>query len=103
LEITELSSKFESVAPLTKSDPRRPHGLAIREDFQGTVEEAESHRYHVATYDCKCGIGYRIFVDEVHYDLGGRFQNYVKGVLEYVHKSGRQHPDIIHIPMEAEF
>jgi hypothetical protein len=81
----------------------RPHGLAVREDFAGTVENAPQYPYHVATYDCSCGVGYRIFVDVVHYDLGGRFQNYVKDVLEYVHKNGGPHPDVIGIPMEAEF
>jgi hypothetical protein len=80
-----------------------PHGLAIREGFLGAVEHADRHRYHVATYDCPCGVGYRIFVNEVHYDLGRQFQNNVKDLLEYVHKNGGPHPDVIQIPMEAEF
>ena len=81
----------------------RPRGLAVREGFVGSLEDAEHYRYHVATYDCSCGVGYRIFVDEVHYDLGRQFQTYVKDVLEYVHKNGGPHPDVIGIPMEAKF
>jgi hypothetical protein len=40
------------------------------------------YRYHVATYDCSCGVGSKILVDEVHYDLGKQFQGFVKGALE---------------------
>jgi hypothetical protein len=82
----------------------KPHGLAIREDYAGEVEHASLHPYHVATYDCKCGkVGYRIFVNETHYDLGGRFQRYVAQVLEDLHTHNEKHPDVIQIPMDAEF
>ncbi len=80
-----------------------PHGLAVREGFTGTVEHAERHPYHVATYDCKCRTGYRIFVNEVHYGDGQRFQKFVATVLEHIHAHSAQHPDVIQIPMEAEF
>ena len=80
------------------------HGLAVREGFMGTVEHAEHYRYHVATYDCKCGtVGYRIFVNETHYDLGQRFQQYIERMLEDVHTHNGNHPDVIQIPREAEF
>ena len=83
----------------------RPHGLAVREGFTGTVEHAEQHPYHVATYDCKCGTeGYRIFVDEVHYGDARRFQQFVATALENIHaQNAARHPDVIQIPMEAEF
>lgn len=81
----------------------RPHGLAVREDFTGTVERAEQYPYHAATYDCKCGIGYRIFVDQIHYGDAQRFQKYVACTLENLHTQNAKHPNIIQIPMEAEF
>ncbi len=81
-----------------------PHGLAVREGFTGTVEHAAHYPYHMATYDCKCGTaGYRIFVDQTHYDLGQRFQQYVARILEDLHAHNEKHPDVIQIPMEAEF
>jgi hypothetical protein len=81
----------------------RPHGLAVREDFHGTVEYAEHYPYHAATYDCKCGTaGYRIFVDQVHYGEGQRFQKYVATILEGIHSHNARHPEVIQIPMEAE-
>ena len=81
----------------------RPHGLAVREGIPGTVEDAEHYPYHVATYDCECGTGYRTFVNQTHYDLGQRFQKYVAQVLQDIHTYNAKHPDIIQIPMEAEF
>ena len=81
----------------------RPHGLAVREGFTGTVENAKNYPYHVWTHECNCGTKYRIFVDQVHYDLGERFGNYVGQSLDYVHANGVLHPDVIGIPMEAEF
>jgi hypothetical protein len=81
----------------------RPHSIAVREEFTGIVEDAEQYPYHVATYGFKCGAGYRIFVNQTHYDLRRQFQSYVKDMLEYVHKNGGPHPDVIGIPMEAEF
>ena len=81
----------------------RPHGLAVREEFYGTVEYAEHCPYHVATYDCKCGTGYRIFVNQTNYDLGQRFQKYVAAILEDIHAHNARHPDVIQIPMDAEF
>lgn len=81
----------------------RPHGLAVREGFTGTVEHAEQYPYHVATYDCKCVTGYRIFVNQTHYDLGQRLQKYVAQALEHIHTYNAKHPNIIQIPMESEF
>jgi hypothetical protein len=81
-----------------------PHGLAVREGFAGTVEHAENYRYHVSTCDCKCGTaGYRIFVNETHYDLGKRYQQYVAKMLDDIHAHNEKHPDVIQIPMDAEF
>ncbi len=91
----------DDTAEIPKSGP---HGLAIREGFYVSVEESRRHPYHVATCDCKCGeAGYRIFVNEVHYSDGQRFQNYVANVLLNVHANNTKHPDVIQIPMEAEF
>jgi hypothetical protein len=79
-----------------------PHGLAIREGFSGTVENACQHPYHIATYGCDCGIAYRIFANAVHYDFGQQFQNYVKNLHECICQNGGPHPDVIEIPMDAE-
>jgi len=77
--------------------------LAIREGFSGEVEHAERHPYHVATHDCACGTGYRIFVGPAHYGMAKQFQNYVKQILEAVHAHNEKHPDVIQIAMDAEF
>jgi hypothetical protein len=90
------SQRFEMPKP-------RPHGLGVRQDLTGTVEDLKNYPYHVGTYDCQCGKNYLIFVDQVHFDCGERFGKYVGQVLEYVHKNGNPHPDVIGIPMEAEF
>lgn len=52
----------------------RPHGLAVREGFMGTVENAERYRYPVATYDCSCGIGYSILLMKFITTSGGDFR-----------------------------
>jgi hypothetical protein len=103
LSADEKEKLQSQLAPL-ETHRLRPHGLAIREGFTGTVEDASANPHHVATYDCKCGeVGYRIFVNETHYSDGQRFQKFVARALENIHARNAKHPDVIQIPTEAEF
>jgi len=80
------------------------HGLAIRTDNKKIVPEAERFGVHLGNYQCVCGrVSYRIFADFSHADEGERFAKYISLLLARVHERNEEHPDMIEIPMAAEF
>lgn len=82
----------------------RAHGLAIRVGHEGTVPDVEHFTVHLGDYHCICGkITYRIFADPPHADLGQRYGRHIGQLLEELHKRGEKHPDVIELPMSAEF
>jgi hypothetical protein len=80
------------------------HGIAIRVGHEGPAPDAQNFTVHLRDHRCICGeVAYRILADPSHCDMGERFGEHVGRVLKHIHKSGKEHPDVIEIPMSAEF
>lgn len=80
-----------------------PHGLAIQVGYKGEVPEAKSFPYNIGNYECECGTKYNIFADQVHYADGKQFSKYIEKLLKKDHDRKGKHPDVIKLPMQAEF
>ena len=79
------------------------HSIAIRNGYQGNVQNRARFPFHIGNYECKCGIRYGIFADPLHVGLGEQFGKYIEQQLGDIHGHDQKHPDVINLPMDAEF